>query len=415
MTSEQDFSAVIEESRAVGREILQLTPADLQAGAELHADALVIEPYGLGVYAPQDWDRLRASKEAGASAAELTDLVEEHGMLGHLRDENARRLYQLAWQAAGVDCVFQGAGEEGNLPERMIKRLARYTHLIDAMPDFLARTGMAEDIEKNRARGLRSLCFGTNGVPLAGTRSSVETELAPIRVFAQLGVRIMHLTYNRRNPLGDGCGEINDGGLSAFGHDAIAEMNSMGIIVDLAHAGFRTCREAARASVHPVVASHTAAHALNPHIRCKPDDVIREIVGRGGVIAVTNVPSFLGGSGDLSAMLDHIGYLVRKFGADHVAIGTDRVCSIPSTVSADPNARLKARAAWEGLWPSGFPSHDPQWNQPRQIRSMAWTNWPLFTAGLLRRGHSEADVRKIVGGNVLRVASAVWKTPAALR
>jgi len=413
-SQEEAFSAAIEASRKVGLDLLKPSSRDLEAGGSLHEDALVVEPYALGVYAPQDWDRLRTNREAGATAVELTDLAEEQGMLGHLRDATSRALYRMAWEAAGVNCIFQGAGEEGNNPQRLIKRLARYTHLIDGMPDFLDRVRTVDDIDETKRQGRRSLALGLNGVPLPGAQVSIEEELGYLRVFVQLGVRIMHLTYNRRNSIGDGCGETSDAGLSAFGHDVVAEMNKLGIIVDLAHCGWKTCIDAAWASTQPVVISHSAAWALHHHIRGKPDDVIRAVVETGGVIGVTNVPAFLGGAGNLVSLLDHIDYLVRKFGINAVAIGTDKVCSIPSAVKPDPGVRLKRRAAWEGLWPSGFPSHDAAWNKPEQLQSMVWTNWPLFTVGLVQRGYSEDEIRKIIGGNILRVARAVWKFPAAL-
>src|SRR5690606_26380862 len=137
--------------------------------------------------------------------------------------------------------------------------------------------------------------------------------LREIRVFAQLGVRMMHLTYKRRNAIGDGCGEPHDGGLSDFGHAVVAEMNRLGVMIDLAHTGWQTCRDAARATKRPLLVSHSAVHALSAHIRAKPDDVIRAVLGTGGTMGITNVPAFLGGSGDIRAFLEHLGYMVRTF------------------------------------------------------------------------------------------------------
>lgn len=406
---EEAFRATIDEARQIGLAALQPSARDLETGLAIHADALVAESYGLGIFAPIDWNLLRAAKEAGATAVEITDMVEEQGMLGHLRDDTSRKVYRMAWEASGVNCVFQGAGEESNNPLRLIKRLARYTRLIDGMAGWVDRVRSIDDILETQRQGRRSICLSMNGIPLPGTNTSIETELAYIRVFAQLGVRAMHLTYNRRNPIGDGCGESADGGLSAFGYDAVAEMNRSGVIIDLAHTGWRTCLDAAKASSQPVIVSHSAAHALNPHIRCKPDDVIRAVVDTGGLFGVTNIPAFLGGAGTIVSLLDHIDYVVKKFGVDAVSIGTDNICSLPSPMKPDPEARLKGRANWESLWPNGFPGHDPQWNQPAQIKSMVWTNWPLFTVGLVQRGYAEEDIRKIIGGNLLRVARAVWK------
>jgi membrane dipeptidase len=158
-----------------------------------------------------------------------------------------------------------------------------------------------------------------------------------------------------------------------------------------------------------VVASHTAAAAVHRHIRGKPDEVIRAIADTGGLVGVCCIPSFLGGG--ITAFLDHIDYLVRKFGAEHVAIGTDVAHSAPARPGDGKPFALgrKQRARFEALWPKGSldGAADPG-------GTLAWTNWPLFTVGLIKRGHPPGDVRKIIGGNVLRVARAALKGVAGL-
>ena len=190
-------------------------------------------------------------------------------------------------------------------------------------------------------------------------------------------------------------------------------MNRVGVIVDVSHSGWRTSLEAARASTRPMVASHSVCGALHRHIRSKPDEVIRAIADTGGYIGIACIPAFLGGRGDLGSFLDHIDYAVRKFGADHVAIGTDRGWT--SSRAAAASAKLpppKKRGNWpftfESFWPANDPAFDmARWGQARQVKSLAWTNWPLFTVGLAQRGYADLDIQKIIGGNVLRVARAV--------
>jgi membrane dipeptidase len=212
---------------------------------------------------------------------------------------------------------------------------------------------------------------------------------------------MMHLTYNRRNLIGDGCAEPANAGLSDFGRAVVAEMNRLGVIPDVAHSGWQTSFEAAQVSEYPVVASHTTCEALHRHIRSKPDDVIRAIIETGGYIGICCIPRFLGGKGDINAFLDHIDYAVRRFGADHVAIGTD--VAYTSRASASENRKVpprgRRRDRWEALWPD-----DPFVTTPEATESLSWTNWPLFTVGMVQRGHSDDDIRKILGGNVLRVA-----------
>jgi membrane dipeptidase len=187
-------------------------------------------------------------------------------------------------------------------------------------------------------------------------------------------------------------------------------MNRVGVIVDVAHSGWRTSLEAAQVSERPMVASHSVCCALNVHHRGKPDEVIRAIADSGGYIGICCVPAFLGGSGDINALLDHIDHVAKTFGVDHVAIGTDVAYS--SSRSGEEYAKIlprrRTRAGWEHFWPADDPLYDPQWQQEHQRLSLAWTNWPLFTVGLVQRGYSDDDIQKILGGNVLRVARAVW-------
>jgi membrane dipeptidase len=150
-----------------------------------------------------------------------------------------------------------------------------------------------------------------------------------------------------------------------------------------------------------VVVSHSACAALNRNVRCQPDEVIRAVADKGGYIGITCIPRFLGGTGDIRALLDHIDYAVRTFGADHVAIGTD-VSFHSRTPGGEAVRSPRFRPKWGNLVPA------QGWVERPEMRlSMQWTNWPLFTVGLVQRGHSDDAIRKIIGGNMLRVAKAV--------
>lgn len=393
--------------RKVALDLLKPSARDLEYGLALHRDAFVAESYSLGLHAPADIASLCREVEAGASAPEYNDLLGDQTMLGWASTEALRRQYRQTWEAAGVSCLLINAGQECNDPMRLLKRLARYTCLIDAMPDFLSRATGAGQILANYHAGKRSLCLTLNGIPLRGRQESVEDELGVIRVFAQLGVRMMHLTYNRRNAIGDGCGEPNDGGLSDFGHAVVAEMNRQGVIIDLAHTGWKTCLDTCKATRNPVLVSHSTVHALNAHVRAKPDEVIRKVLDTGGTMGITNVPAFLGGSGDIRAFLDHLDYMVKTFGDDSVTIGTDRAYKFPGADTLHEETRPpRSRSGWERLWPKNDPIFAEEWRKPAQIQSLAWINWPLFTVGLVQRGHGDETIRKILGLNLLRVLEA---------
>lgn len=400
---------VIDRAREIGLALLQPTAAQEERAAELHASALVFDAYGFAPRAAIDAARVNEAVSAGASATELNNLREEISMTRMATDTREKKEFLDAFRAAGVTCIFQNAGEEGNDPLRLLKRLARFTAATDLMRPELSKAVRPDDIVAAKRAGQLCLYLTGNGVPLPQAWENVRDELGMIRVFQQLGIRMMHLTYNRRNPMGDGAGEPHDGGVSDFGREVIAEMNRLGVIVDVAHSGWKTAFDAAKISTKPMVASHTTAAGLYSHFRGKPDDTIRAICDTGGLVGICCIPRFLGGKGDLTALLDHLDYVVKKFGPQHAAIGTD--VSYVSRFEREERAKIQRRSdgsmplgagpKWDHLWPK-----DDFQTTPEMDQSVAWTNWPLFTLGLVQRGHSDDTIRQIVGGNILRVARA---------
>ena len=393
----------IERYRNVAMDLLKPSQRDLDYGLRLHQESLVFDSYGFAPRAAVDGDAVRALMEEGASNMELQDQREDMTMTRPATVDREREEFLRAWNASGVTCIFQNCGEESSDPLRLMKRLARFTYLTDHMRGILRRAVTPDDVERAWGAGLGCLYFTGNGVPLTQQWNSVEDELRYVRIFFQLGIRMMHVTYNRRNRLGDGCAETANGGLSDFGRAAIAEMNNVGVIVDVAHSGWRTSLESALASSRPVVASHTTCAGIHPHIRSKPDQVIRSIVDTGGYVGICCIPRFLRGTGDIRALLDHIDYAIRKFGADHVAIGTDFAYRSQHTEAEAQKVpqRRPSRTRFAALWPD-----DDFVTLPAMTQSLAWTNWPMFTVGMVQRGHSDEAIRKVLGRNVLRVARA---------
>lgn len=393
----------IDRDRKVALDLLKPSARDLDHGTRIHQEALVFDAYGFAPRAAMDGDAMRVLAEEGASAMELRDQLEDMTMTRAAIDEAERAEFIRAWDAAGVTCIFQNCGEESSDPLRLIKRLARFTYLSDHLRGVLRRASLPEDVERAHTDGVGCLYFTGNGVPLTQQWNSVEDELRYVRIFFQLGIRMMHVTYNRRNRLGDGCAETANGGLSDFGRAAVAEMNRVGVIVDVAHSGWQTSLDTARASARPMVASHTTCGAIYPHIRSKPDRIIRAIADTGGYVGICCIPRFLRGTGDIRALLDHIDYAVKAFGPDHVAIGTDIAyrSRYSEAEARKAPSRGPARTRFAALWPP-----DDFAETPGMAQSLAWTNWPLFTVGMVQRGHSDETIRKILGGNVLRVARA---------
>jgi membrane dipeptidase len=392
----------------VALSILKPTQAQLEHGLELHRDSLIWEPYGFMPKAAIDGTAYAHAINDNASALELGDMHENMRMTRFVDNERERKEFENAWKASGVTCVGQNAGAEGNAIDLLLKRLSNFTYSTDMMRDFIVKAVTPDDVVKAKEENRHALYLTGNGVPLPEDWVSVEEELRYIKVFFQLGIRMMHLTYNRRNQIGDGCGEPANGGLSDFGRAVVKEMNRVGVIVDIAHSGWKTSLEAIKLSEKPAVASHSIATSIHNVIRSKPDEVIRALADTGGFIGICVIPRFLGGTGDIAAMMKHLDYVVKNFGPDYAAIATDTAYSsqygdeeYKKVKELTTRPENKARNRWEALWPP-----EPFETTPEMKQSTAWTNFPLFTVGMVQMGYSDKDIQKILGGNVLRVAKA---------
>ena len=396
--------------REIALGILKPTQAQIEHAWELHFQSVVFESYGFAPRFAVDAEAINAAIREGASRDELSDLRESQTMSRGVENAREREEFFHAFHAAGVTCIFQNAGEEGNDPMRLIKRLAHFTRATDGLKPALSKVTTAEEIEALKKAGHVGLCFTGNGVPLTQGWESTRDERRFIRIFHELGIRMMHLTYNRRNPIGDGAGEPHDGGLSDFGRSVVAEMNKLGVIVDVAHSGWKTAEDAARASSKPMVASHTTCAAVYEHFRGKPDSTIKAICETGGLVGLCCIPRFLGGSGDIVALMNHLDHLIQTFGPEHAAIGCD--ISYTSRFEKEERAKILRRPdgssplggagdRWEHLWPK-----DDYRATPQAEQSIAWTNWPLFTLGMILRGHRDETIRGVLGGNMLRVLKA---------
>ncbi|PJB67220.1 MAG: dipeptidase, partial [Armatimonadetes bacterium CG_4_9_14_3_um_filter_58_7] len=221
-----------------------------------------------------------------------------------------------------------------------------------------------------------------------------------------------------RNWLGDGCMEPADAGLSLHGREVVKHMNRIGMVVDTPHSGQQTTIDAANHSKAPIMATHTACQSIHPHPRGKNNDALKAIADTGGLVGICAIPYFLGERGTLKDLLNHIDYAVDLMGVDHVGIGTDTTypmphyTDVPSPWEKYPKVSPYNGDAWYGAWESVQHLHTTP--DEEQQQSLAWTNWPCFTVGLVARGYSEGDIAKIIGGNFLRVLRAVEESAEGL-
>jgi membrane dipeptidase len=206
---------------------------------------------------------------------------------------------------------------------------------------------------------------------------AIGTELALLRVLHALGVRAMGLTWNQRNAIADGAGEDRaQGGLTEFGRQVVAEMNRLGMVVDVSHLCERAFWDVLEVSRQPVIASHSNARALCDHVRNLRDEQIRALAAGGGVMGINFFAGFLDADparADVGRVCDHIDHVCALVGPAHVGLGSD-FDGIPRT-------------------PAGLED---------------CSRLPALTEELLRRGYRAGDVQAILGGNFLRVFRQVW-------
>lgn len=235
-------------------------------------------------------------------------------------------------------------------------------------------------------------------------------KLDRLALFHRLGVRVMQITYNYRNFLGDGCLESEDGGLSALGRDAVKFMNDLGIAIDLSHVGDRTSLDAIDLSNNPVLATHANARAIVDLPRNKPDTVIKAIAETGGVIGASVYGPMLW-DGDTSRrptiddFVRHLEYLVEIAGIEHVGFGTDLPAArdLRQTAYAAANRRL-----WTGISSYGDAfGHDIPARYPEDANSHA--KLPAVTEALLARGWRDSDIEAYLGGNFARAFGEIWR------
>jgi membrane dipeptidase len=274
----------------------------------------------------------------------------------------------------------------------------------------------ADDVERIFKSGKIASLIGMEG------GHSIDNSLANLRMFYRLGARYMTLTHTSNTPWADSATDTPKfGGLSPFGEDVVKEMNWLGMLVDLSHVSPDTMDDAIRVSQAPVIFSHSDARALNDHPRNVPDNILQQLPKNGGVIMVTFVPAFLSPKvnawsklqtaeqdrlkvlhpndaaavkagvdawtaanpaprATIADVADHIDHIRKVAGIDHIGIGSD-FDGITLVV--------------EGL--------DDV------------SKFPFLTAELLRRGYSDADIKKILGQNILRVKREVEKVSKKLQ
>jgi membrane dipeptidase len=290
-------------------------------------------------------------------------------------------------QKGGVTATNYTIAMMHNMSET-VKRILDMQDLVAGESETVVLATSVEDIARAKLEGKTAIMLGFQNI------QPLENDLRPLKLYHYLGVRIIQLSYHFRNAAADGGGERMDSGLSLFGISLVKEMNRLGIVVDLAHVGKQSVLEAADTSEDPVIASHSNPRALVDAYQNKTDEEIKAIAEKGGIIGVTAFPRLVSKDPDkctLDDLLDCIDYIVKLVGASHVGVGLD----LAEGWADYPPTRMSLMKIDKRIY---------TW--PRGIETV--TDFPNITEGLVGRGYSDTEIRKILGENFLRVFKKVF-------
>lgn len=304
------------------------------------------------------------------------------------------------------------AMRSGGAARQCLEQIDFIHRMVARYPETFAFARTAEDIRRIRREGKIASLIGIEG------GHCIENSLAVLRSYARLGVRYMTLTHSDSLDWVDAATDKpKSGGLSDFGREVIREMNRTAMLADISHISPASMRAILETSKAPVIASHSGAYAIAPHVRNVPDDILLLIRQNGGVVMVNFFSGFLvpesarrmSGmfevsrrlraenpkdedynkamkaweianpmpAGTVRDLVDHIGHIVKIAGIDHVGLGSD---------------------------------YDGVSKTPVELPDVS--SYPVITQELLTRGYNESDIHKILGGNILRALEAAEKISA---
>jgi membrane dipeptidase len=307
--------------------------------------------------------RLRAAEEERPPYMPKPDVDR-----GHV---NLERLVAGGVTAQNFACFVRPRPGPAHATHDTLQLIDVFYRYQEAHADQLCLATSAADVERAKAEGKVAGILSMEGA------EGLEGDLHVLRMMYRLGVRWIGLTWSLRNEVADGVADVRtNGGLSTFGVQLVGEMNRLGMVVDIAHLAPAGVKDVFEVCEAPVVASHANAHALCPVARNLTDAQLEGVARSGGVVGAVFVPGFITDGGEqatLEMLLDHVDHMVAVMGIDHVGLGSDF---------------------------DGFGGNPPVGLE--DVSAM-----PNVTAGLLGRGYPAEDVRKILGGNWLRVLRVV--------
>lgn len=289
----------------------------------------------------------------------------------------------------GVDAVHVTIVYHENFRET-VANIERWNRWFERFPELIFQGHTASDIDVAKATGRTAIFFGSQNP------SCIEDDIGLVEVLHSLGLRFMQLTYNNQSLLATGCYEAEDIGLTRMGREVVAEMNRVGMVVDMSHSGERSTLAAVEHSTRPIAVTHANPADWHPALRNKSAAVISALAQTGGMLGFSLYPHHLkGGSNcqleDFCAM---IARTAEKYGTHFLGIGTDLCQDQPDSVVEWMRVGRWTKKIDYGEGSkdaSGFPAMPGWFNDSRDFGNIA--------NGLAKVGFNEAEVAALMGGN----------------
>jgi len=318
-------------------------------------------------------------------------------------DESIRLL-----RAGGVDCVGMTLSAEEHDQRAAMDQIAFWNRNIRANSRDLVKVTRADDIRQAKADGRIGVYFMfQNAKPMGDDPGNVE-------LFRDMGVVSSAITYNKRNFLGDGCAEPEDAGISTTGRAMIAEMNRVGMLVDLSHGGKRTQLTAAEASTAPPYFSHNNCFSVFPNRRNATDETMRIVAEKGGMMSAMPLELSHGTSATVADMVDHLVHALEIFGPGGAGVCTDFPkgrSSVYETAYIDDEGYLNIQ--YDGTlsvkrmkWDVGECLQEPPW-YPYADGLRSYEGFPNLTRELVVRGVAPETIARVLGGNFVDLMERV--------
>jgi membrane dipeptidase len=323
------------------------------------------------------------------------------------KDAKKQAVELAAVRASGLGAILISAAPNSRYRfedaafERTKKILASFRDKAAEHADVFMIIDKASDL----ARAQRERRLGV--IPRFQCADPIGERLERVKLFRELGVRVIQLTHNPRNLVGDGCVEPGNAGLSRFGHDVVECLNAEKVVVDLAHGSQRTIAEGIKASKAPVLISHTGCRALSDNTRNTTDAELRAMADRGGVAGIIFWPYLRTDTQPMAIdVVRHIEHAINVCGEDHVGLGTDGSLA---PIERTPEFEKDNLETSKGLIKGGLIGQKNPEGIYMFITDLNVANRFEVLAGMLSaRGHSDARIAKILGGNFARVFAEVW-------